>query len=71
MTTDETERLVLAVLSEYEGTVRDHVRKIEVRSPAQADAYWNTVWQFRIQILSDFEFLRLALRQAKYAKDRG
>jgi len=71
MTTDEAERLVLAVLSEYEGTVRDHVRKIEEKQPAVADAYWRAVFDFRVKIVSEFEFLRLSLKQAKWAKDPG
>jgi len=71
MTTDEAERHVLFILGELEGTVREHIHRIEEKQPAVADAYWKAVFDFRVKVISEFEFLRLAIKQAKWAKDPG
>jgi len=69
MTTEEMQRLMLAILGEYENTTREIVRDKEKYHPAVADAYWAAVWAFHMAVLNDWEFLVLSLKQAKYAKD--
>ena len=60
---------IIRILDSYERSIRHYTAKVELDRPEVADAIWDAVWSFRVEVMEAYDLLVMRLNTAKFARE--